>query len=1021
MKLPDIAVRRKTTFLMVFILMIGLGVYGFNMLGIDLFPDMSLDQIMIVTSLPGAGPEEIESLITEKIEEAAELVNGVEHIESSSASNVSIVVVELAPGTDIDQAEIDLRNWLSLVVEELPDDASSPQVIAANPSMAPVIMLSAGSNRLGTMELTRLVEDEISPLLSRVEGVAAVGVMGGLERQINILAEPALMERHGISLSQIAGALAPVGNNIPAGRMNAGGMSFILNVETAFHDITEIEELVVGYHDGVPVKVGDVCTVEDGTEESLQALRVDGSRSVMVLVMRQTDANSVEVCGNVREAVAGIEETHGMALDINTIYDQSEMVNRSINNLFSTGVQAVVIAVLVLVFFLGSMKTAGIVGLAIPLSIFLTFPVMAVLGTSLNLISLMGLALAVGMLVDNSIVVLENIFRHRMEVGSAPKKASVDGASEVGMAIGASTLTTLAVFIPIMLVPGTTGRLFRDLSLTIGSTLLVSLFVALTLIPLAASRMRVITTHGTGKGISGGIARFLDGLGAKYSHGLERAVRRKKLVIFSAVGVFLLALGCLRFIPAEFLPTMDSSMAQFILYRAPGTELRSTDSSMTLIMNELMEVIPANALEHVYYSCGESEGLMSLSGGSGTNVANLQVTLVPISRRDVSEAEVKEMMRGVLAGHPDIEYSEQNAAGMFAGGDPIEINIYGEDIRKLSILGEQIADSLLLIDGVVDARSSLADQVPQISFRPNYDVLSLRAASPALMGYETNLAFMGSDVTIFRENGDEVDVNLRYPEEYRSSFEALNAAVLNGMPLESWGTLVESQVPKSILRRDQNRMVTISGAISGRTIGEIGPEVEAFLERFDLEGYRYEIGGQIEDQKKTFSQLLIALFVSALLVYMVMASQFESLMEPFIIILTVPLAISGAIFMLLLTNTALSGLSFVGLIMLVGIIVNNGIVMVDYANQLLGSGRSRIEAIVEAGKTRLRPILMTAATTVVAMIPMAIGSGDGGQMFAPMGRTVIGGLTVGTLLTLFVVPCLYLVFGRFKKTEESSG
>lgn len=1020
MNLPELAVRRKTTFLMIFILMVGMGFFGYSLLGLDYFPEMSLDKLVIMTGFPGAGPEEIESLVSSKIEDAVALVSGIDHIESTSSSNLSVVTAEFVSGTDIDQAEIDIRNAISSAREELPEDILEPMILAMDPSMSPVMVVGVSSSTMNDVDLKRLVQDNLKPLLTRVDGVASISVSGGLERQINVHAEPVLMERHGISISQIAASLEPVRNNIPAGRMDSGGLNYVLNVEAAFHNIAEIENLVVGHHDGVPVHLGDVCTIEDGTEEKVETTMVDGERAVLMMVYRRTGANTVEACNNVKSTLQDIETMYGQRLTTSVVYDQSTSIENSVKNVSSTGVMSVIIAVLVLFFFLGSWKTSGTVALSIPLSIFLTFPVMALLNVSLNMISLAGIVLAIGLLVDNSIVVLENIFRHRTELKSSPRRASIDGAGEVAMAISSSTMTTLAVFIPIILIPGITGRLFRDFSLTISSTLLIALFVALTLIPLITSRMKESSVKEVKKGIAGKKDAFLEKLSAGYARSLKVALGKKKLVVGGAVFLFIVAMIVIQYIPSEFIPAMDDGLVMFIVYRSPGTELASTDSTMVQIIAELQERIPEEAQEHIYFTAGESEGIMAAAGGGGTNEANLIVKLVPSGERNMSKSEVEEIIRDVFSHYPDVEYSRNDP--LFAalqGGQPIEISVFGDDVAELTLIGENLAFTLKQIDGIEEARSSLDEQVLQLSFVPSYDMMSLRAASPAMLGNEANLAFMGSDISVLREGSDEFDVNLRYPLEYRSSLSDLNSAVLAGLPLTSWGEIVEKAVPKAIIRRDQERVVTVTGTIAGRTIGEVGNDVTETLEGFNFEGNRYEVKGQMANQKTTFKGLIIALIISALLVYMVMASQFESLLEPFIIVITVPLAISGAIFMLALTGTSLSALSLVGFIMLVGIVVNNGIVFVDYANKLLNKGMNRFEAVIEAGRTRLRPILMTACTAIIAMIPMAIGGGEGGEIYAPMGRAVIGGLTVGTFLTLFVIPCLYIVFGRFKKAEET--
>ncbi len=1025
MKLPELAVKRKTTFLMVFILMLGLGVFGLAQLGLDLFPSLSLPKILVLTTMPGAGPEEIESLVTEVVEESSSIVNRVNHIQSSSVANLSVVTVEFSWGTDMNQAEIDLRNSLDYNSSQFPEDADDPLVMPLDPSMAPAMLVTISSDVLNDVDLRRIAEEEIEPQLTRIEGVASCEVHGGLTRQINVEANPALMARHNIGISQIAAAISPVRNNIPAGEMDTGGRNFILKVESAFHDVTEIENLVVGYHDGVPVHVTDVCTVSDDTDESNVVINVDGENTVLMMVMRRNDANTVEVCNRLQESLDEITDSYGNRLSAGVIFNQSTFIKGSVSNLRSTGIQAVVIAFLVLLVFLRSGKSAGTVGLAIPLSIMLTFPVMALLDINLNLVSLAGLALAVGMLVDNSIVVLENIFRHREEMREDPVTAAIEGASEVGMAIGASTLTTLAVFIPIMLVPGIAGQIFHDLSVTVSSTLIVSLFVALTLIPLVTSRMKTIRLTDTEEGkavknsfthrVSEGIKKSLDNLDKSYAKALAGTIKRKKTVIASATMLFILSIIVAGMLPTEFIPALDNGLAQFIVYRSTGTSLESTDSTMVLIAAELAEILPPEDVEHIYYRAGSDGGLSDISGASGCNEAELLVKLVPAVERSLSKEEYEQILRDVLSRYPDVEFEKNDQiSAALQGGADVTVNVYGDDIEELRLIGEDLSQQLKNIDGIEEARSSLSDRISQLAFVPDYNMLSLRAASPALLGYEANLAFMGSNITVLRDGDQEYDVNLRYPEAFRSSREDIGGAILNGLPVDAWGDVEETLIPKAITRRDQNRVVTITCSISGKTVGQIAPEVESLMSNYDLGNNRYEISGQVADQKETFKWLIIALVAAAILVYMVMASQFESLLEPFIIILTVPMAFTGAILMLLVTGTSLSALSFVGIIMLAGIVVNNGIVLVDYANQLHAKGIKLSEAIVTAGRTRLRPILMTAATTILAMIPLAIGRGDGGQLYAPMARAVIGGLTVATFLTLFVVPCLYLVFGKFK-------
>ncbi len=1021
MNLPSVSVRRRISFLMLFGFIVGIGFFGLTQLGIDLYPKVQLPVILIMSSMTGAGPEEMENLVTRNLEEAASRVANVKKITSSSVNGVSMVMARFDWGHDLEQAETDIRRQLDMFGELLPKDASDPLVLALDPSLQPVMFIGFSSSQLDDFALRRLLENEIEPRLTRQPGVGSVSTMGGLVREIQVRADPVRMAAAGVTLSQITGAIASVRNDIPAGKLVSGGMTMSLRVESSITDLGQLEQLVVGGGPGGPVLLRDVADIVDGEREVTQYIRMNGQPSIFGIVQRRSDANTVNVCNGVRRELEAIEREYAGQVVPYVMFDQSDFISQAISNLANTAVQGSVLAFLILLLFLRSFRGALITGAAIPVSIIATFAVMYFTDVDLNMVSLAGLALAVGMLVDNSIVVLENIYRHRTE-GDTPAGAAVNGSGEVAMAISASTLTTLAVFIPILFVPGIAGEMFREMVLTIVFSLIVSLFVALSLVPLLSSFAdKLVPVHRQGS-----LGRWLqdrfEALETGFRRLSETMVKRRKRVILITLAALAVSLAMTPLLKTEFIPGNDEGFISISMSAPLGTSLDETDALVRSLEDSLPLIFSEGDLIIWYTRVGQEQGMSAAFGGSGGSwSADMMFRLVPVHQRSTSQKEYEERIREVLDRIPGLDYDI--AAGSFMGGSPVEIEVFSDDMETLVSEGERFRELVASIPGVREARSSMDEMMPELSFSPDVNSMALYGMTPYMVASEMSTGLRGTEAGVFREAGQEFSIVVKYPEYLRDSREDLDYLPVAGLPALSLGDFRERMMSTGIHRTNQQRSVTITCNVVGRSLGEVAADVRREVERANYNNLRIEFGGDMKEQQETFLYLGIAIVVAALLVYMVMCGEFESLLEPFIIIFTVPMAIIGVILGLLITGTSLSVMSLIGVLMLTGIVVNNGIVLVDYANQLFRrGGRTLEEAVTEAVTVRFRPILMTALTTILAMVPMALGIGEGAESWSPLAITVIFGMIAATGLTLLVEPCIYVVFGHrltMKARKES--
>jgi len=1018
MKITNLAIKRGVTFFMIYLIAIGFGLYSLSQLNVDLYPKLEFPVLAIITQYTGVGPFDIETVISRPIEEAVSSVENVKKVSSISTQGLSLVTLEFEWGTDMNQAEIDVRNNLEYIRDVMPADISQPMVFAFDPSSQPVLYLAVTSEIHGQAELRRISERDIEPRMERIPGVASAFTTGGMRREIKVLADPGRMRAHNISIDQLVTALQANNLQLPSGWVDNERQEFTLQTAGEYSSIEQIENTNIAFGGQPLVHIKDVATVVDGFTEQRQKVWNNNKPSVMLMVMKQSDANTATVCHEVLGQISRIESELPRGVTINTVIDFSVFIKRSMSNLGSSAIQAILLTFLVLLFFLRNIRSSLIVAVSIPVSMFVTFAVMDQAGLTLNIISMAGLALSVGMLVDNSIVVVESIFRYRQD-GEEMRTASANGTTEVSMAITASTLTTLAVFVPVLFVPGLAGELFNDMVVTIVISLAVSLLVAISLVPLLTSRFlkfeQQLHHQNIFTSLSNRVGIWLDQLHEKYALVLNWALNHRKTVIWSSVASFILSVIVVSLLGGEFIPENDMGFIAITVDRSPGISMDEMEKSMHDLNQIIVDKVPE--LEMVYSNFGQGEGIMAFFSTRASSEGDVTIRLKNLSERDRSIFEIRDQLREEFKKLPDVDanFADRGEQAIMGGGADIMVEIFGHDLQIGEALAQQILEKVEKIAGVADVEASFKEAAPELRIELDRHRISDLGLSTAQIGQAVSNSVLGTVATQFREAGDEYDIRVQLAEESRSTKEDIENILLttplgNQVPLRAVANILYTKAPKEIIREDQERMVSVNINISGRDLQGVTRDVRKALKEVPVPNdFRVDIGGTAEEQQKSFMYLGIAFMVAILLTYMVMAAQFESFLDPFIIMFTIPLSFIGVALALVLTGTDLSVMSLIGIVMLVGIVVNNGIVLVDYINQLRARGLDLYDAVKKGGQIRLRPVLMTALTTILAMFPLALGIGESGQSWAPMARTVMGGLTVATVLTLVVVPVIYVI------------
>jgi hydrophobic/amphiphilic exporter-1 (mainly G- bacteria), HAE1 family len=1016
MILSKFSIRRQITLVMFYALVLTFSFFAFTQLRIDFFPDIQFPIAGVITTYQGVGPQDVENVITRPIEEAVSSVKNIEKVNSQSFTGSSIITLEFRYGTNMDQAEVDIRKNIDFIRDFLPADASDPLVFVFDPSMTPIMFLSLSSPYLGQSELRRLSENRIEPLLERVPGVASVQTQGGLQRQININLNPVLLSSYRLSPNDVSQAVQLARGIQPGGTIETNEKLFQLRLMSEFTSIDQIRNTIVTMRGGRPVYVNDVAEVEDGFKETTTEVRANFGEGILIVINKQSDANTVLTTDDIKAALPEILKQLPQGTQFNLIWDQADFIVKSLSNLRNSAIFALILAFFVIYIFLRNFRGSIIMGISMPVSILATFAVLYAADLTLNIISMAGLALAVGMLVDNSVVVLENIFRHR-EMGKSKNDAAEDGASEVGMAITASTLTTISVFLPVLFVPNITGQLFKDMVLTITFSLIVSLVVALTLVPMMSANILKLDKKGEGRfsRFKDRLGNFIEKLTAHYKRSLNWSMFHKKTVLAIVFVAFVLSIWLASTLGGEFLPRTDQGFMNLIVEAPSGTPTERTRLIAYQIEDIVKDVIEPEEIESISIMFGEREGL----GAFGTTASTMEtfIKLVPINERSRSQFEITDLMRERLNKMPGITYQFQEGGGFTTERD-VEVKILGFNIDGALTIANEIREKMQRVEGFVDVSLNIKETTPELQVHLNTDILNAYHLSSFQVAGNISTAIQGRVAARLREQGDEFDIRVQFEKSFRNQKESLERIEIplgNGdmISLRDIAEIREEEASPTIFRENQNRFVSVGTSLSGIDLSAAVTEVNRIINETPISSdYQVIIGGTAEDQQEAFFYLGLAFLAAILLVYMIMAAQFESLVDPLIIMFTVPLSVIGVFTFLFITGTSISVMALVGLVMLVGIAVNNGIVLVDYINKLRRRGMELYDAVEQGSIARMRPVLMTALTTILGMVPLAIELGSGAETWSPLARAVIGGLTATTALTLIVIPVLYIVFER---------
>lgn len=1002
MRLVKTSVNRPVGVIMIVLAVIALGIVSFRNLTVDLFPDIELPIAVVATSYQEAAPQDVENTISRPIESAVSTVEGIDTVQSQSQAGSSLVVMMFDPGTDLDQALLNVRESVDQVSGMLPEQAGDPNIMRFNPEQLPVIWVGlTGEN---AESLTEVADDQIIPFFERQEGVGSVTLEGGRDREVQIVLDQPSLDQYGVSAQNIIQALNSTNQSGSVGTVERGNQDLQLRVTGEFDSLDDIKQTIVQTETGATINVEDVAEVQDNYKDVSNVTLVDGEPAVVLSILKQADANTVDVATTIQDSMSDIQANLPADVNLNVIIDTSDFIQMSIDSVIQNIILGGAISFFILLLFLKSLRATFVIGLSIPIAVISAFAMLYFTGETLNILTLGGLALGIGLVVDSSIVILEHIFTYR-ERGYSLKDAAIEGASELTPAIIASTTTTLVVFLPIIFVSGIASDLFTPLALAVSYSLAASLVVAVTLVPMLSSKMlrKIIGDSGRRYWFN----RLLNWVTKKYQGLLRRVLKFRKTTIAATILAIAASLALVPVIGTEFIPAADQGQMEIRVETELGSSLEYTEGIVDQVNERLTEY--DKYIETNYVMIG-SAGF----GGSG-NQATYTMQLIPPGERDRSTTEIA---RDMDAHFSDIAGAEITVNALDAGmglGDPIQIQVSGPEHEVVNELSGQVIDEISAVDGIFNPESSVTDGVPQMNIHVDHGTAAMYGLTQEQVLSQVRLQFTHQVATQYREEGQEMDVSLMYPADQRSTINDLQDMKVQtpagaAIPLTEVAVFEESLGPVTLSRQNQQPQVNITSDIVDRDLGSIVSEVENVLGNMSLpDGYNIEIGGQAQDMSESFTELAIALVFSIFLVYAVMAVQFENFLFPFIIMFAMPTSVIGVLLGLFIADVPLSIPGFVGIIMLAGIVVNNSIVLVDYINILRRKGTERYEAILEAGASRLRPILMTTLTTIFAMVPLALALGEGAELQQPLAVTIIFGLTVSSMFTLVLIPVIYIM------------
>ncbi|MCC8146111.1 MAG: efflux RND transporter permease subunit [Bacteroidales bacterium] len=1024
MSLYSTAVKRPVATALIFAGIVLMGLFSYTRLPVDLFPEIETNMLTVITAYPGASASDIETNVTRPMENTLNSTENLKTITSQSKDNMSMVMLEFNYGTDIDLATNDVRDKIEMVKSTLPDDISNPIIVKFSTDMTPVVIYSATATT-SVNSLYKILDDKLANPLNRVAGVGAVTIAGAPQREVQVNVYPERLEAYNLTVEQIGNAINSENLNVPAGNFDIGSQTYALRIEGEFKASEELGLIVVGSYGGRNIFLNDVASINDTIQARVQESYTNGVKGATIIVQKQSGANTVDIAETVNALIPELQKTLPSDIKLTMVMDSSDFIKESIFTLSETIILAMLFVMLVVMFFLGRWRATFIVILIIPISLICSFIYLMATGGSLNIISLSSLSIAIGLVVDDAIVVLENITKH-IERGSAPKEAAIYATNEVAVAIIASTLTIIAVFFPLTLTTGLAGVMFKQLGWMVTIMITVSIIVALTLTPMLCSQMlRLTTTQGKFfDRLYAPIARGLDRLDNAYARLVDWCVRNHwKTFLMCMATFFIIMIPAMSVIKFDFMPASDNSMISGSIYLPTGTRMEIARETALKIDRLIKEKYPE--IETFQFTVGQADedNTFAAMQANSTNLISMRMRLSDADERDRSIYDIGDLLRIDFDNMPEIykyTVTPGGGGGMGTGASTVDVEIYGHDLDITDAIAEELRVRLASVDGLRDLVISREDYRTEYQIDFDRTKLAENGLNSATVANYVRNRMNGLQTTKYREDGEEYDIVVRYDENYRQSLEEIeNITVYNSMGnpirVKELGTVIEKSSLPQIDRQNRQRINKVTGSIYNAALSDVIAGTNTVIQGLQDEGkipteIGIQIGGSYEDQQETNQDLGLLMIICVLLVYIVMAAQFESLTYPFIIVLSLTFGIAGVFLGLVTTGQPMSLMAMIGMVMLIGIVVKNGIVLIDYINLNRERGMSIDKAVIDGGRSRLRPILMTTFTTILGMIPLAIPRGAGSEMWQPMGITIVAGLTFSTILTLIYVPALYSIF-----------
>ena len=1023
------AVNNPVTTALIFIALAIFGVFSLINLSLDRFPKFDANVVMVMSSYSGASAQDIETNLTKVLENSLNGVSDLKNITSTSKENVSLITLEFVEGVDIDVATNDVRDKLDMVNSVLPDGASLPIIFKFSADDMPIMIMSATANQSYTA-LEKILDEKVATPLARVSGVGTVSVSGAPQREIQVYCDPNKLEAYGLTIAGISNIIASENRNIPSGTIDIGSNAYSLRVEKEFTGADELLNVVVAHYNGRSIYLRDVARVIDGVEERYQESYINGTQGAQIVIQKQADANTVNVIKGVQKEMEKIKKTLPSDIDITTVVDGSENIINTLNSLKETIILTFLIVMLVVYLFLGRWRATFIIVLAIPVSLLASLMYLWATGNTLNIVSMSALSIAIGMVVDDAIVVLENISTH-LERGAKPKEAAVHATQEVGISVIASTLTMLAVFLPLTMIKGMAGLMFKQLGWIVSIIMIVSTVGALTLIPMLCSQFLRFKPK-TGKIhdlIFGNFNKLIDLISRGYGRLINWCVTHRTIVVVTSLAIFAGVVGAFApGIKTEFFPKSDDGRITIQLELPAGTGQSVTRSLAHEIYAKIEAAVPE--IVNCSYTLGQadSDNAFASMQTNGTHVMSYNINVGSMEERERSSGQIAGVIRGILADYPEfkkVRVTEGGGMGM-GGASTVDVEVYGYDFATTDRVAKDIQAKMLADGGCSQVIISRDEYTPEYEVDFDREKLAINGLNTTTAASYLSAAINGSTMSYYREDGDEYGIRVRYAPEFRQGIEDIeNIMIYNnsgrGVRIKDVGTVVEILTPPSIQRKNRERLITVSGIVSdGYALSDVVAMTQNSISEVDIPSeVMVEIGGSFEDQQETFGDLILLLAMIIILVYIVMASQFESFMSPFVIMFSIPFAFVGVLLGLTVSGTPLGVMGLIGVLILMGVVVKNGIVLIDYTILQQERGKSVNEACVIAANSRLRPILMTTLTTVLGMLPMAMGKGEGSEMWRSLGMVVAWGLSISTLVTLVIIPTVYASMASWQERRRA--